>query len=174
MKQDEEVHFSNPPSCTTIEAEEEPTMEDGSLYDASTINAEGILESDAEKSVVDLDSCMNAKASVVDGIDVKSIQCNDPAEHTSIPKPQVAANNVKPSINVAPRPKKAAMVSIEERCARIEKLILARIGNERPTDPSEERQAPIKFKDAVGRKFSFPFHLCKKWSVRETIAHIHG
>lgn len=24
---------------------------------------------------------------------------------------------------------------------------------------------PIKFKDAVGRKFSFPWHLCKTWNV---------
>lgn len=24
---------------------------------------------------------------------------------------------------------------------------------------------PIKFKDAVGRKFSFPFHLTKTWTV---------
>ena len=28
-----------------------------------------------------------------------------------------------------------------------------------------EKQKPIKFKDAVGRKFSFPFHLCKTWEV---------
>lgn len=28
-----------------------------------------------------------------------------------------------------------------------------------------EVQAPIKFKDAVGRKFSFPFHLCQTWDV---------
>lgn len=28
-----------------------------------------------------------------------------------------------------------------------------------------EKQKPIKFKDAIGRKFSFPFHLCKTWEV---------
>ena len=28
-----------------------------------------------------------------------------------------------------------------------------------------EKQKPIKFKDAVGRKFSFPFHLCRTWEV---------
>lgn len=32
--------------------------------------------------------------------------------------------------------------------------------------PPEEKKKPIKFKDAVGRKFSFPFHLCKTWAVR--------
>ncbi|KAF2766011.1 hypothetical protein EJ03DRAFT_278987, partial [Teratosphaeria nubilosa] len=28
-------------------------------------------------------------------------------------------------------------------------------------------KAPIKFKDAVGRKFSFPWHLCKTWKGME-------
>lgn len=28
---------------------------------------------------------------------------------------------------------------------------------------------PIKFKDAVGRKFSFPWHLCKTWKGMETL-----
>jgi hypothetical protein len=28
-----------------------------------------------------------------------------------------------------------------------------------------EKKKPIKFKDAVGRKFSFPFHLCNTWQV---------
>lgn len=31
---------------------------------------------------------------------------------------------------------------------------------------AEENKPPIKFKDAVGRKFSFPWHLCKTWKVR--------
>jgi pyruvate/2-oxoglutarate dehydrogenase complex dihydrolipoamide acyltransferase (E2) component len=31
--------------------------------------------------------------------------------------------------------------------------------------PPPEKKAPIKFKDAIGRKFNFPFHLCTKWSV---------
>ena len=29
----------------------------------------------------------------------------------------------------------------------------------------QELLKPIKFKDAVGRKFSFPFHLCSTWMV---------
>lgn len=29
----------------------------------------------------------------------------------------------------------------------------------------QTKQEPIKFKDAVGRKFSFPFHLCEQWAV---------
>lgn len=29
-------------------------------------------------------------------------------------------------------------------------------------------QRPIRFKDAVGRKFTFPFHLVASWAVRYT------
>jgi hypothetical protein len=31
--------------------------------------------------------------------------------------------------------------------------------------PSDAPKAPVKFKDAVGRKFSFPWALCKTWKV---------
>jgi hypothetical protein len=34
------------------------------------------------------------------------------------------------------------------------------------TDDSPTRKEPIKFKDALGRKFTFPFHLCCTWEVR--------
>ncbi|KUJ18926.1 uncharacterized protein LY89DRAFT_582316 [Mollisia scopiformis] len=38
--------------------------------------------------------------------------------------------------------------------------------------PNDVEKSPIKFKDAVGRKFSFPFHLCKKWEdMEELIKH---
>ncbi|KAH6678037.1 hypothetical protein B0J14DRAFT_474347 [Halenospora varia] len=35
--------------------------------------------------------------------------------------------------------------------------------------PADEPKKPIKFKDAVGRKFSFPFHLCATWAGMEQI-----
>ena len=31
--------------------------------------------------------------------------------------------------------------------------------------PTEEKLRIITFKDAIGRKFSFPFHMCKTWKV---------
>src|SRR5690606_3657841 len=33
-------------------------------------------------------------------------------------------------------------------------------------EKKKAEKAPIRFKDAVGRKFSFPFHLCQTWNVR--------
>ncbi|KAI4148531.1 MAG: hypothetical protein L6R39_002768 [Caloplaca ligustica] len=38
-----------------------------------------------------------------------------------------------------------------------------------PPPPPEEKKKPIRFKDAVGRKFSFPFHLCNTWEVGTSV-----
>ena len=39
--------------------------------------------------------------------------------------------------------------------------------------PPPEKKKPLKFKDAVGRKFSFPFHLCSTWNVSDAPAYAH-
>ncbi|KAL8997036.1 MAG: hypothetical protein Q9169_003577 [Polycauliona sp. 2 TL-2023] len=38
-----------------------------------------------------------------------------------------------------------------------------------PPPPLEEKKKPIRFKDAVGRKFSFPFNLCSTWDGMESL-----
>ncbi|KAF4631570.1 hypothetical protein G7Y89_g6549 [Cudoniella acicularis] len=40
---------------------------------------------------------------------------------------------------------------------------------EPPKDLEKEMRKPIRFKDAVGRKFSFPFHLCATWTGMEEL-----
>ena len=37
-------------------------------------------------------------------------------------------------------------------------------------DP-DDKKAPIKFKDAMGRKFSFPWRICKSWKVRTSTSY---
>jgi seryl-tRNA synthetase len=37
-----------------------------------------------------------------------------------------------------------------------------------PPPPPEEKKAPVRFHDAIGRKFNFPFHICTKWTVRSS------
>ena len=54
----------------------------------------------------------------------------------------------------------AAAKAKEER----EAAVAAAAAAATPPAPVEKKK-PIKFKDAVGRKFSFPFHLCATWSV---------
>lgn len=53
---------------------------------------------------------------------------------------------------------------------KIGKLQAAKTAAENETErlrPGDDMlKPPIKFKDAVGRKFSFPWHLCKIWKVR--------
>jgi len=39
--------------------------------------------------------------------------------------------------------------------------------------PPPEKKKPLKFKDAVGRKFSFPFHLCSTWNVSNSQVYAH-
>lgn len=40
---------------------------------------------------------------------------------------------------------------------------------EKLTPAPDTTKKPIRFKDAVGRKFSFPFHLCKTWKGMESL-----
>ena len=35
----------------------------------------------------------------------------------------------------------------------------------KPPPPPKEKDKPIKFKDAIGRRFNFPFDVCNTWSV---------
>lgn len=43
--------------------------------------------------------------------------------------------------------------------------LLDQICGDQDVHDSSAPRAPIKFKDAVGRKFSFPWQLCKTWKV---------
>ena len=49
--------------------------------------------------------------------------------------------------------------------ARLEKLSDKQSTEAKQSSKSKDARPPIKFKDAVGRKFSFPFYLCETWSV---------
>jgi hypothetical protein len=43
--------------------------------------------------------------------------------------------------------------------------VICRPAEEQELQGSSSSKAPIKLKDAVGRKFSFPWSLCKSWQV---------
>ena len=50
----------------------------------------------------------------------------------------------------------------EDLFKRLENALRKR---EAQSSRSATKSKPIKFKDAVGRKFTFPFDLCKTWAV---------
>jgi len=57
----------------------------------------------------------------------------------------------------------AAKVELEKKQKELEEAA----AKNKPIPDMEK--APIKFKDAVGRKFSFPWHLCKTWKGMESL-----
>ncbi|KAL8661809.1 MAG: hypothetical protein Q9202_005235 [Teloschistes flavicans] len=66
---------------------------------------------------------------------------------------------------------KAAVEEAEKKAAEAEAAAAAAAAAAPPPPPPappEEKKKPIKFKDAVGRKFSFPFHLCNTWDTPRT------
>jgi hypothetical protein len=54
-----------------------------------------------------------------------------------------------------------------EECTKLLEILDKVCGGREPVyNHAPTVKPPIKFKDAVGRKFSFPWHLCKSWKVR--------
>ena len=73
----------------------------------------------------------------------------------------------KAAIEKAEKERKEAVEKAEkeakEAVAKAEKE--AKEAIEKAVAPKDDKKKPIKFKDAVGRKFSFPFELCATWGV---------
>lgn len=63
--------------------------------------------------------------------------------------------------------KKAAAEDAEKAKKEAEAALAKAIAAGSP--PAEAPKKPLRFKDAVGRKFSFPFHLCATWAVSKTL-----
>ncbi|KAL4955063.1 hypothetical protein BDW69DRAFT_129608 [Aspergillus filifer] len=59
----------------------------------------------------------------------------------------------------------AAAEATEKATADVEKKIAAAVAANKPPD----KKPPIKFKDALGRKFNFPFDLCCTWKGMEEL-----
>ena len=77
----------------------------------------------------------------------------------------------KARVDAETRAEEAAKKANEEHEKKVKELeaaaAAAKIEAEIAKGPADEKKPPIKFKDAVGRKFSFPWHLCKTWKVSE-------
>ena len=71
--------------------------------------------------------------------------------------------------NAEAKAEEAAKKAQEEHEKKVNELEAAAAEAKKEADAlkgsGDEKKPPIKFKDAVGRKFSFPWHLCKTWKV---------
>ncbi|KJR84438.1 KAP-like kinetoplast-associated protein [Sporothrix schenckii 1099-18] len=71
------------------------------------------------------------------------------------------------------RKKAEAAKEAEEEKKKEHKALVAKLSEEAKVKLEEEKKKaeklPIKFKDAVGRKFQFPFNLCQTWAGMEEL-----
>lgn len=64
----------------------------------------------------------------------------------------------------------AAAATEAANAAAAEAVAAATTAASNQPPPAPEKKKPIKFKDAVGRKFNFPFELCCTWQVKMSIS----
>ncbi|KAK9848513.1 hypothetical protein MYU51_016519 [Penicillium brevicompactum] len=86
---------------------------------------------------------------------------------------EAAAKAQKEADEAAAKAQKEA----EEAAAKAQKEAEEAEAKANAPPPPPEKKKPIKFKDAVGRKFSFPFELCATWQgmeelIRQAFLHI--
>lgn len=91
-------------------------------------------------------------------------------------KEERAAHEKKIALEAAAAAREEAEQKAAEEAAKAkeeaEKAAAAAVAEATASKPPPEKKKPIKFKDAVGRKFSFPFDLCSTWQVRLPIVHL--
>lgn len=81
---------------------------------------------------------------------------------------EAAAKAQKEAEEAAAKAQKEA----EEAAAKAQKEAEEAEAKANAPPPPPEKKKPIKFKDAVGRKFSFPFELCATWQVSVTSSRV--
>ncbi|KAJ5232795.1 hypothetical protein N7468_005751 [Penicillium chermesinum] len=98
------------------------------------------------------------------------------AEQAEAAKAEAAAAAEKAAEAAAAAATKAATEAAEkaaaeaaEKAAADAAAAAAKAKAESAPAPPAEKKKPIKFKDAVGRKFSFPFELCETWTGMEDL-----
>ncbi|EAT88644.2 hypothetical protein SNOG_03439 [Parastagonospora nodorum SN15] len=103
----------------------------------------------AEKAKYMLDAAKARRKAAAEAEEIK--KAHEKAAEEAKQAHEKAIAEAKAAAEELEKAKKAA----EEEAARLK--------------PSDAPKAPIKFKDAVGRKFSFPWNLCKTWKGMEEL-----
>ncbi|CAF9938039.1 hypothetical protein IMSHALPRED_000641 [Imshaugia aleurites] len=70
-----------------------------------------------------------------------------------------------------------AAAEAAEEAAKAKAAAAAAAAAAKPPPPPKEKDKPIKFKDAIGRRFNFPFDVCNTWSgmeylIKEAFLHV--
>ncbi|KAL2801890.1 hypothetical protein BJX63DRAFT_416263 [Aspergillus granulosus] len=87
------------------------------------------------------------------------------AEEAAAAKKEAEEAAAKAAEAAAKAAEAAAAEATEKATADVQEKIAAAVAANKPPD----KKKPIKFKDALGRKFSFPFDLCSTWKGMEDL-----
>lgn len=80
--------------------------------------------------------------------------------HQALKDAEAALEDIKKGIS-----EEEPNMSEAERAKKTLEHELAKMRAKEAKEAAEKAKLPVKFKDAVGRKFSFPFHLVQTWKV---------
>ena len=106
-----------------------------------------------------------AAAAATEEAEKKAAAFAEEAEKKAATATEEAEKKATDALEAEKKATAAAEEAEKKAAAATEEAAAAVAAAAKPPPPPEERKKPIKFKDAVGRKFSFPFHLCSNWDV---------
>ncbi|KAJ5732829.1 hypothetical protein N7493_004310 [Penicillium malachiteum] len=157
------------------------TAHDKAIADAAAKEAAAIARQDAEARAAE--EAAKAKEEAIAAANAAAAAATENAEKAA----EVATAKALEAVHAAAAKAKEeeaakakeeadkAQAEADKAKAEEEARIAAEEAKNRP--PVIEKKKPIKFKDAVGRKFSFPFELCETWPrmqelIKQAFIHI--
>ena len=161
-----------------------PVKEDKSEENEGIKRLEAIIQKQEEARIA-REKEMIAKAEA-DAAAIAAKEAKEQEEKKK--KEEIAAASKKAKEDAEKKAEDAAKKAKEEHEKALKEVENAKEEAEKKQKELEEEKAkllpapdttkaPIRFKDAVGRKFSFPFHLCKTWKgmeglIRQAFLHV--
>jgi hypothetical protein len=168
-------HASPPPPATTPAKEEkEPVKEvvvekkdDSMIKEMEALRALIKQQDDeriAREQAIEAEKIAKIKKAEEEALKAQEIAAASAAAKAEAEKAaEAAAKLAKEESDKKLAEAEAAKVELEKKQKELEEAV----AKNKPIPDMEK--APIKFKDAVGRKFSFPWHLCKTWKGMESL-----
>lgn len=159
-------HLSSPPQkSTTPPPSQSDTAKDEAIARLEKLILDERTEREAREAAREaaLEKAAAEKAAAEERAAAEKKIADEAAAKAKAEAEQKAAEEIAKAKKEA---EEAAKKAVEEAtAAAAAEVAAAAAAAAAANNPPPEKQKPIKFKDAVGRKFSFPFHLCKTWQV---------
>lgn len=145
--------------------EQRDAERDNAIAQAKAAKEAAEARAAADKKIAD-EAAAAARAAALAEAEAKAVEAAAAAQKAAEELAAAAAADAKKAAEeaaaaAAEEAKKAA----DEAAAEAVKKAAEEATKAATKKPPPEKKKPIKFKDALGRKFNFPFHLCSTWQV---------